>query len=97
MVGIIVVTHGNLGRELLNTLEMIIRRRPKNMKAVAILSSDKGEDTGEKILKAIKDVDKGQGVLILTDMFGGSATNISLSFFKSPIKLLQPFYAYGSS
>ena len=80
MVGIIIVTHGRLGSELLNTLEMIVGRPQENMIAIDILHADKRDNIKDKISKIMKKLDKGDGILILTDLFGGTACNIGLSF-----------------
>ncbi|MBT8489618.1 MAG: PTS sugar transporter subunit IIA [Deltaproteobacteria bacterium] len=81
MVGVIVITHGNLGSELIKATELI----KGDLKGALAISVDaaKGVDNLKKeITTAIKKVDSGNGVLILTDLFGGTPSNISLSFLK---------------
>ncbi len=81
MIGVLITTHGNLGGELIKAVELI----KGTMKGVLPLSMDqtKGvEDLKKEIAAAIKKLDEGQGVLILTDLFGGTPSNISLSFLK---------------
>jgi len=81
MVGVVVMTHGNLGRELIRAAELI----KGELKGVIPISVDatKGVDELKKeIVSAIKKADSGRGVLILTDLFGGTPSNISLSFLK---------------
>jgi PTS system mannose-specific IIA component len=81
MIGVLITTHGNLGSELLRVAEMI----KGNLKGVGCVSVDqtKGvEDIKKEISTAIKKLDQGQGVLVLTDLFGGTPSNISLSFLK---------------
>ena len=81
MIGALIITHGNLGRELIKAAEMI----RGNLEGIIPISVDetKGvEDLKKEIGAAIKKVDQGQGVLILTDLFGGTPSNISLSFMK---------------
>ncbi|OPL15303.1 MAG: PTS fructose transporter subunit IIA [delta proteobacterium MLS_D] len=81
MIGVVVVTHGNLGRELIRAAELI----KGDLKGVAHVSVDatRGvEDLKKEMTTAIKKADKGEGVLILTDLFGGTPSNISLSFLK---------------
>jgi PTS system mannose-specific IIA component len=81
MIGVLITTHGNLGTELLNAAEMI----KGHLNGVACLSVDqeKGvDDLRKEISTAIKKLDQGQGVLILTDLFGGTPSNFSLSFIK---------------
>ena len=81
MIGVLITAHGNLGGELLKAVELI----KGNMKGVLQLSMDqtKGvEELKKEIGSAIKKLDQGQGVLILTDLFGGTPSNIALSFLK---------------
>ena len=81
MIGLLIVTHCDLGKELLNAAEFIVGR----MDAVEVISITQTTDS-EEIRKMIEDkiavLNKGQGVLILTDMFGGTPSNISISFLK---------------
>lgn len=82
MIGVLVATHGNLGSELIKAAEMIHGA----MKSVAHVSvgQDKGvEEIKKEINAGIKKLDQGQGVLILTDLFGGTPSNLSLSFLKA--------------
>jgi mannose PTS system EIIA component len=81
MIGVLITTHGNLGSELIKAAELI--KGP--LTGVLHISTDqtKGvEDLKKEIGNAIKKLDKGKGVLILTDLFGGTPSNISLSFLK---------------
>ena len=81
MVGVLITTHGNLGKELIRAAELI----RGSLKGIVHISVDqiKGvEDLKKEISNAIKKLDQGQGVLILTDLFGGTPSNISLSFMK---------------
>jgi PTS system mannose-specific IIA component len=81
MIGVLITTHGNLGSELFKVAEMI--RGP--LKGVIHISIDqtKGvEDLKKDINAAIKKLDQGKGVLILTDLFGGTPSNLSLSLLK---------------
>ena len=79
MVGIIIVTHLRLGEELLAVAELILGKL-KHFEAVSINPTEGVEEITDKISEAIRKVDSGKGVLILTDMFGGTPSNISLSF-----------------
>ena len=81
MVEVLVVTHGNLARELVLAARRIVGE-VKELQALAIDWDDEVAAAGNAIQNAIKKMDQGQGVLILTDMFGGTPTNISLSFLK---------------
>ena len=81
MIGVLITTHGNLGAELIKAVELI----RGSLKGVLHLSVDqtKGvEELKKEIGAAIRKLDQGQGVLILTDLFGGTPSNISLSFLK---------------
>jgi PTS system mannose-specific IIA component len=81
MVGIVIVTHLNLGEELLAVVKLIVGKL-KQFEAVSINPTEEVEEIREKISAAIRKVDRGKGVLILTDMFGGTPSNISLSFLE---------------
>ena len=79
MIGVVVVTHGQLATELLNATEAIVGDVPR----FAAVSIGWHEDTGDardEIAQAIARVDQGQGVLILTDMFGGTPCNLAMTF-----------------
>lgn len=78
-VGVVLVTHGQLAAELLNAAEMIVGDLPR-FAAVSIGWHDDVTLAHEAIARAIAKVDAGAGVLILTDMFGGTPTNLGLSF-----------------
>ena len=81
MIGVLITTHGNLGNELIKAAEMI--RGPISGLLHVSIDQTKGvEDLKKEIGNAIKKLDKGKGVLILTDLFGGTPSNISLSFMK---------------
>ena len=77
-VGVVVVTHGQLAAELLNAAEMIVGDLPR-FAAVSIGWHDDVTLAHEAIARAIAKVDGGGGVLILTDMFGGTPSNLGLA------------------
>jgi PTS system mannose-specific IIA component len=79
MIGIVIVSHGNLATELLKTAELIVGKIEK-AKAIDIDPKAAVEKIHDDIEKAIKSVDDGEGVLVMTDMFGGTPSNLSLSF-----------------
>jgi len=81
MIGVLITTHGNLGSELINAAELI-RGKLKGIIPVSVDQTKGVEDLKKEISMAIKKLDQGQGVLILTDLFGGTPSNISLSFMK---------------
>lgn len=79
MIGALVVTHGNLGQELVAAAEMIVGEI-SHIRAVSIGWHDDVNDAHNDIERRIAEVDNGKGVLILTDMFGGTPSNIALAF-----------------
>ena len=79
MIGVVVVTHGQLATELLNAAETIVGDLPR-FAAVSIGWHEDTEDARSEIEQAITRVEQGAGVLILTDMFGGTASNLAMSF-----------------
>ena len=79
MIGVVVVTHGQLARELLNAAEMIVGDLPR-FAAVSIGWHEHPDDARTEIERGIVRVEQGAGVLILTDMFGGTASNLAMSF-----------------
>lgn len=81
MFGTLITTHGNLGNELIKSAE-IIKGPLENTMHICIDQTKNVEDLTKEINSAIKKLDKGKGVLILTDLFGGTPSNISLSFMK---------------
>ena len=78
-VGVVVVTHGQLATELLNAAEMIVGDLPR-FTAVSIGWHDDTDAARDIIERAITKVDRGTGVLVLTDMFGGTPSNLGLTF-----------------
>jgi PTS system mannose-specific IIA component len=79
MIGALVVTHGHLGQELVAAAEMIVGDI-SHIRAVSIGWHDDVNDAHNDIQRRIAEVDSGKGVLILTDMFGGTPSNIALAF-----------------
>ena len=79
MIGVVVVTHGQLATELLNAAETIVGDLPR-FAAVSIGWHDDTGDARAEIEQAIARVEEGAGVLILSDMFGGTASNLAMSF-----------------
>jgi PTS system mannose-specific IIA component len=81
MIGVLITTHGNLGNELIKSAELI--KGPLNdILHICVDQAKDVEDLKKEISNAIKKLDKGKGVLVLTDLFGGTPSNISLSFMK---------------
>jgi PTS system mannose-specific IIA component len=80
MQGMLVVTHGRLAEELVDSAKTIVGGPVEALEAVSIDWNDDVEEATERIRQAAERVDRGGGVVLLTDMFGGTPTNISLSF-----------------
>ena len=82
MIGIVIVTHSQLGKALMEAAEFIIGGTPENVESVSIDLNEDAAILRKKIAVGIKKVDKGAGILILTDMFGGTPSNLSYSFLE---------------
>jgi PTS system mannose-specific IIA component len=82
MIGVVVVTHGQLATELVNAAEMIVGDLPK-FTAVSIGWHDDVNDAREEIAQAIERVRGEAGVLLLTDMFGGTPSNLGMTFLET--------------
>jgi len=82
MIGIVIVTHSDLGDALIGAAEFIIGSRPEALESVSIDISENAEKLRKKIAEGIKKVQGKEGVLILTDMFGGTPSNLSYSFLE---------------
>jgi PTS system mannose-specific IIA component len=81
MIGVLVVTHGQLATELVNAAEMIVGDLPQFL-AVSIGWHDDANDAREEIAQAIERVRGDGGVLLLTDMFGGTPSNLGMTFLE---------------
>ncbi|MFW5810762.1 MAG: PTS sugar transporter subunit IIA [Thermodesulfobacteriota bacterium] len=82
MIGIVIVTHGNLGGALIETAELILHRPPEGIIAVSINLTEDADKLRGKIARGLKTVNRKKGILILTDMFGGTPSNLSYSFLE---------------
>ncbi|HEY3381395.1 MAG TPA: PTS sugar transporter subunit IIA [Vicinamibacterales bacterium] len=82
MIGVVVVTHGQLATELVNAAETIVGDLPQ-FAAVSIGWHDDVDDAREEIKQTIARVQGPEGVLILTDMFGGTPANLGLTFLET--------------
>ena len=78
MLGIVLVTHGNLATEFVLAAEHVVGHQ-EQMKAICIAPDADMEKMRAEIIEAAKDVDKGDGVVLLTDMFGGTPSNLAIS------------------
>ena len=87
MIGIVVVTHGSLAEELVKAAQTIAGEMPATV-AVSIGWADDMSAAREAIVQALSVVGKEQGALILTDMFGGTPTNVSLSLLAPGVEIV---------
>lgn len=78
MIGIVVVTHGKLALELVAAMEHVVGVQDKTA-TICIDPDDDMENRKREIVSAIKQTDTGSGVIILTDMFGGTPSNLAIS------------------
>ncbi len=82
MTGILIVTHAGLGTALIDTIEFILGKPQDNFLAISIDINQDPDNLRKKIKKGIKEVRSDKGVIILTDMFGGTPSNLSYSFLE---------------
>ena len=78
MIGLVLVTHGNLAKEFIAATEHVVGPQP-NTVAICIGPDDDMEKRRQEILSAVSQVDDGNGVILLTDMFGGTPSNLAIS------------------
>jgi PTS system mannose-specific IIA component len=78
MIGIVLVTHGNLAREFLAAMEHVVGKQ-EQARAISIGPDDDMERRRADILAAAEEVDTGDGTILLTDMFGGTPSNLAIS------------------
>jgi mannose PTS system EIIA component len=82
MIGLIIVTHGNLAKEFLAALEHIVGPQ-QQIVTISIAPADEMEERRNAILAAVEKAGSGDGVIILTDMFGGTPSNLAISVMES--------------
>ncbi len=78
MIGIVLVTHGRLADELRSALEHVVGTQSQ-IEAIAIGPDDDITQRREQIIQSVQHVDSGEGVVVLTDMFGGTPSNLAIS------------------
>src|ERR1700747_2517226 len=78
MIGMVLVTHGRLAEEFVAALEHVVGTQAQ-VAAVCIGPEDDMEQRRQDILRSIADVDSGEGAVLLTDMFGGTPSNLAIS------------------
>ena len=82
MIGLVIVTHGLLGQEMISALEHVVGRQA-NITAVCIGPDDDMEQRRQQILDSVAGAEEGNGVVLLTDMFGGTPSNLAISLMKA--------------
>ena len=87
MIGIVIVAHGGLAREYLAAIEHVVGRQP-GMLAIAIEADHDRQAKQQEIVAAADAVDAGDGVVVVTDLFGGSPSNLSLRACAQPNRRL---------
>jgi PTS system mannose-specific IIA component len=88
VIGIVVVSHGRLAEELCDAARHIIGGDVQALASVSIAWNQDADVVREMIERAIGSVQQGEGVLILTDMFGGTPTNLSLPFLTPQVEIV---------
>jgi mannose PTS system EIIA component len=78
MIGLVIVTHGRLAEELISALEHVVGPQV-NITGVCIGPDDDMEERRAQILRSVADAEEGNGVVLLTDMFGGTPSNLAIS------------------
>jgi PTS system mannose-specific IIA component len=83
MIGLVIVTHGKLAEEFISVMEHVVGPQ-QQVAAVCTTPDDNMEEKRQEIIRKVKEVDSGKGVLILTDMFGGTPSNLAISLTQDP-------------
>lgn len=81
MIGMVLVTHGDLAKEFVSALQHVVGEQ-ENVAAVCIGPDDDMEQRRADILASVEKVDSGKGVVLLTDMFGGTPSNLAISIME---------------
>jgi PTS system mannose-specific IIA component len=87
MVGVVVATHGKLAEELIQTAERVCGSL-EGCRAVCVEATSGMEDARARLAEAIHAVDAGDGVIVLTDMFGGTPANLALTFLEERLEVV---------
>jgi mannose PTS system EIIA component len=77
MIGILLITHGTLGESLIHCASHVLNKRPPRLRQLSITAQDDPLLLLPQARRLVKDLDEGDGVLILSDMYGGSPSNIA--------------------
>lgn len=88
MIGLVLVTHGNLALEFISAMQHVVGKQ-EQVEAVCIGPEDDMEMRREKILKKAGEVNSGNGTIVLTDMFGGTPSNLAISIMdRAPVEII---------
>ena len=82
MIPVLVLTHGNLASELLQAAQTIDPSLTGQASAMSLPWDVDSDEASNSLKKQLRDLDQGEGILVLTDMFGGTATNLALPFLE---------------
>jgi mannose PTS system EIIA component len=88
MVGLVIVCHEDMGAELIRAAEMIVGRI-EAVESVSVKQESAPETLRDRIQNAIKKVDRKKGVMLFTDMFGGTPSNIALAFLGDSVEVVS--------
>lgn len=83
MIGILLITHGTLGESLIHCASHVLNKRPLRLKQLSITAQDDPYILLPQARNLVKELDDGDGVLVLTDMYGGSPANIGAKLIVS--------------
>ena len=88
MIGLVLVTHGNLALEFISAMQHVVGKQ-EQVEAVCIGPEDDMEMRREEILKKAGEVNSGSGTIVLTDMFGGTPSNLAISVMdRAPVEII---------
>lgn len=88
MIGLVLVTHGNLANEFVSAMQHVVGKQD-NVATVCIGPEDDMEVRRSEIIKKVEDVNSGKGVVVLTDMFGGTPSNLAISIMdKAAVEII---------
>ena len=82
MIGVVIVSHANIAKEMLEVVQHIVGPQD-NIIAISIFPKDDVEKKRKEIIDAVKKLNQGRGVVVLTDMFGGTPSNLAISVMEN--------------
>ena len=82
MMGIVVVTHGHIGTELVKAVQHVLPESTQ-IRAIAVEANEAPQQVQQRVASAMQEVHSPSGILLLTDMFGGTPSNICMSFLQA--------------